>query len=480
MTVHPVGDSTRVPVRGHSALSALAAALLLALVPAAASAQGFGVFEQGTCAMGRGSAVAASSCQDGSSLFFNPAGIAGHRGLTLSAGATGILAVGQFTADRTGDVTTMNRKVVPVPHAYLTYGIDDRFAIGLGFFTPYGLETAWPDRSDAAFLGYDTRLHSFYLEPAAAVRLLDGRVSLGAGLTFVMSKIQLNQLLDLSAQPVPSPSVPPGTTFGQLGIPNHTAFADAHLSSDVATGWGGNFGLQVQVTDAITFGARYLTRVTLDYTGSASFDPVSTGIILPADNPFGVPAGTPLDALLQAAGLFSGPLADQGVRNRITMPDQLVLALGVRPSDRLELEADYYWTNWSTFGRLPIEFQGGAGTEVRVEDFEDTNGIRLGGQLDMDDGITLRLGYIYNPPAAPAKTVTPLLPEANRSQFAGGLGWRMDRHWELNVSYSYLLQEDRRGRVQDPLPGMEPTAALNTGAYQYAGHLFATTVTLHL
>ena len=453
--------------------------LLLVPVPVALRAQGFGVYEQSTCAMSAASAVVARPCDDGSAILFNPAALGAAPGLTMSAGLTGIIPDGRFTADLNGAVTNMNRKLLPVPHAYVAYGFGDRFAVGLGLYTPYGLETAWPDSSSAAFLGYDNKLHSFYLQPTASVRLTD-RISVGAGLTVVLSTVELNQLLDLSTQPVPaSAGLPAGTLFGQLGVPFQTPFASAHLSSSTATGVGGNFGLRIRFTDRIDFGARYLTRVTLNYDGNATFAPVSTGLVLPAGNPYGVPAGTPMDAVIQGSGVFHGPLAPQGIKTTITMPDQFVAGFGVRPMDRLRLEADYVWTHWSLFGRLPIQFQGGAGTETRIEDYNNTSAVRVGGELTLRDGLMLRLGYAWNQAASPDKTVTPLLPEGRRSLFAAGLGWHASSHVDFNVAYSLLLQVNRRGRTRDPLPGVQPTAALNNGEFHFLGHLLATTITVH-
>src|SRR5437667_445077 len=73
------------PPRPHSAsgdncmrrfaLSALC--LSFAGVPGLLAAQGFGIYEQGTCAMGRAGTGIAAPCGDGSAIFFNPAGLAG-------------------------------------------------------------------------------------------------------------------------------------------------------------------------------------------------------------------------------------------------------------------------------------------------------------------------------------------------------------------------------------------------------------------
>ena len=80
------------------------ALLLLAGGPALVAAppvgaQGFGVYEHNTCAMGRAGVAAASPCADGSAIFFNPAGLAGLSGMHAIAGVTLIQTGGGFTDD---------------------------------------------------------------------------------------------------------------------------------------------------------------------------------------------------------------------------------------------------------------------------------------------------------------------------------------------------------------------------------------------
>ena len=77
--------------------------------------------------MGRAGAGSAAPCQDGSAIFFNPAGIAGMRGWTLSGGATLIVTSGSFTPDEPHiERTKLDTDPVPVPHAFGVYGVTDR------------------------------------------------------------------------------------------------------------------------------------------------------------------------------------------------------------------------------------------------------------------------------------------------------------------------------------------------------------------
>src|SRR5437879_10489364 len=73
--------------------------VLCAVVPTLLGAQGFGIYEQGTCAMGRAGAGVAAPCSDGSAMFFNPAGLAGLTGGHVTIGATLLDVPGGFTAD---------------------------------------------------------------------------------------------------------------------------------------------------------------------------------------------------------------------------------------------------------------------------------------------------------------------------------------------------------------------------------------------
>src|SRR2546422_11733665 len=68
-------------------------------LPALLTAQGFGIYEQGTCSMGRAGTGVAAPCADGSAIFFNPAGLAGLKGGHATIGVTLLNVDGGFTGD---------------------------------------------------------------------------------------------------------------------------------------------------------------------------------------------------------------------------------------------------------------------------------------------------------------------------------------------------------------------------------------------
>ncbi len=446
--------------------------LLVPVLPEAAHAQGFAFYQHGACAMARGGATVAAPCQDGSAVFYNPAALAGLDGWSGSVGAVGVFSRGDFTSDRTRSTVEMDNDPRIAPHLYLGYGIDERLAVGLGIYAPYGFGTRWPSDFEGAFVSFDSSLEALFVQPTIAYRLTD-RISLGVGLTVATSQVELNRHLDLSRQAVPGV----GVSWAQLGIPPRTAFAEASLASDRATGIGGHVGLHAQWSDRLRFGARFLTPVTLDYEGTASFTQLETGITLPSQNPIGVPGGTPLDAVV--SGVFSdGPLVRQALTTQVTLPAQLAVGLGFETRPGLTLTLDYQWVNWSTFDAVELEFERASLNQTLTQDYRDASVIRAGAEYELADAWTLRGGYVYNQAASPPENVTPLVPEGERNHLTAGLGWEVSPGIHLEGGYHYLMQNDRRGRTVEP-PGTGPaTVDLNDGLYTVSAHLIGFTLSV--
>ncbi|HEX9727252.1 MAG TPA: outer membrane protein transport protein [Gemmatimonadales bacterium] len=444
-----------------------------------ATAQGFAVNEHGSCAMGRSGTGVAAPCRDGSAMFFNPAGLAGSIGWTFSGGVTLIAAGGSFTDDLTGTVTDLANDPIPVPHGYLSYGINDRFAAGVGVFVPYGLGTKWPDTFEGRFNGYDNDLKSIYVQPTLAYQV-HPKVSVGAGFDLVFGSVKLTQRVDLSEFPVPGLG---GLTFASLGIPFHTDAADAQLNGS-ATGFGGHVGVLLQPTDRVSVGVRYMTRVKLDYSGTVDFEPAATAV-LPPGNPLAGPLGLdptqplPLSAVLDGQFAATGAFADQGVKTAITLPDQLAAGIAFRATDALTVLADYQWINFKTFDTLPINFQKTTTPDREViENYKATHAARFGFDWATSDRLTLRAGYLYHTAAAPPQTVTPLLPEGKRNELTVGLGYAVSRAVRADLAYQYIRQQDRRGRVREGPGAQAPTEALNSGLYEFFAHLVGATFTV--
>ena len=443
-----------------------------AALPAALSAQGYGIYEHSSCMTARAGTGVASPCTDGSAINYNPAGILGSgRGL-VSGGITYIGPSGDFTNDVTGLKSGLENQHFYIPHFYATRDFGSKYAAGVGVFAPYGLETNWGTAFEGRFLGYRSKIQSIYVQPTFAVKVAS-TLQFGAGLDLSWEKVNLRQRADLWAAQVPG--APAGVTFGSLGFAHNTDFADVNLEGN-GTGVGFNLGVTWQAHPRVSFGARYLSQQKISINkATAAISQVNTGIILSNGNPLGLPAGTPLDAVLASSFLADSLLGDQGGSTSLTFPAQFVFGVSVKATDRLRLLGDVQWVDWKKFDQLVLTFDR-LPQKVIQESYKNTMGYRFGADYVVNDRYTARLGLLSHSAAAPDQTVTPNLPEGPRTEYTAGLGAGLGPKLHLDVAYQYIDQADRRGRTTDGGLAV-PTAAVNNGLYSFHASLASATFT---
>jgi long-chain fatty acid transport protein len=269
-----------------------------------------------------------------------------------------------------------------------------------------------------------------------------------------------------------------------LGIPRGTEFARAKITGeDVAFGF--NLGAHWQVTDRVSLGARYLSQLDFDYQGGvAEFEQIQTGLTLAANNPLGAPAGTPVDALLAPQFATGGALTKRGVKAAISHPAQAQVGLGIRATQAMTLNLDYAWVGWSAFDELPVDFQpnGSAVTppdRVLIEDYEDSWAVRGSVDYRFANGWKGYLGSSYVSTPAPDVTVTPLLPDMDRYNFAGGLTIPFGSRYAFEGSYLRVETPGRRGRIIERESRSQTAEELNGGWYSLTANIISVSLKAH-
>jgi long-chain fatty acid transport protein len=450
----------------------ITAGVLVAVLamPRPVEAQGYSVNEHGSCTMGRGGTGVASPCKDGSAIVYNPAGLVMAKGKGVaSGGATLITPTGDFTNSTTGVTSDLMSETTPVPSVFVGYGLSDKFAIGLGVFAPYGLAIDWPLSFDGRFLGYHSSIKGIYAQPTVAYKLTDW-LQLGAGFDITRTTVELSQRVDLADQ-----TAAPGVTFANLGVAYGTDFADVQLSGD-AMSYGYSLGIIINPIKRISIGARYLSKQTVNVNDAqALIAQVPTGLVLAPNNPLGLPAGTPVDALVAPEFAPGGPLVNQTGNTVLPFPAQLSFGVTLQATDKLRLLGDVGIQFWNVWETLPLEFSI-LGTTTIVEDYVNTTSWRAGAEYAVSAKTTVRAGFIAHNAAAPDQTVTPNLPEAARTELTAGVGSHLTDRWAFDFAYQYIDQADRQGRTGNGGLAV-PTAALNDGVYTFKANLFGLTLT---
>jgi len=440
------------------------------LADSPARAQGYGLYEQSGCAMGRAGAGVAKPCNDGSAMFFNPAGLALEMSPVLSGEVTGVAPRGNFTNSATSLVSSMNDRTIPAPAAYGAIPIGKHIVAGVGVFAPYGLVTDWPNTSEGRFLGYFNSIKTYYVQPTIAARL-NSHVLIGGGVDVTHTSVELRRRVDLSTTLIAGTPL----TFGALGVPRGTDFADIDLTGS-GNHVGGHVGVIVEATDRVSFGARYLFKQQVEITnGKVATTQIPTGLALRVPLP-GLPVGTPIAAIVQPSFAPGGPLSNQTATTKLPLPDQFVAGVAIAATDKLNLFVDYQWTQWRVFDTITIVNQFAPPT-VLVESYRDTNGVRIGGEYNIGRTV-VRAGFDGHNAGAPDQSVTPVLPEAARKEFAAGVGLPLGSNIRLDLAYMFVHQSDRAGLTTDGGLAI-PTAALNNGTFHYFANLFSVGVSVH-
>jgi long-chain fatty acid transport protein len=463
-----------------------AAVCALPAAQRAAGAQGFGLNEIGSCAIGRGFATTGAPCEDASVLYWNPAAATRLRGLSVYGGVTGIQVKGSFTQDvsgrkHEGDVPVEFPPFLGVNWKGSGTGAAGRLALGVAAYVPYGLTSQWRDDFPGRFAAQKASLQTIYVQPNVAYELVPGKFSVGAGAIIGHSSIELRQALDFSEQAAPAPA-PAGTTFATLGFAPGTEFGRAVLKGD-GMAYGYHVGAHLQATPTFAIGVRYLSKLTFDYEDAdATFtvSPLAASYVLPGGNALGAQPGTTLAQLVAPNFAAGGPLAPgQRPSTSLAHPAQFQLGIGYTGWAGTTLSADYALVQWSAFKELDLNFGPTSPlTSTLYEDYENSSSVRLGAEHKYPSGLAARAGFGYVQTPAPDVTVTPLLPDMDRYDFGVGVGIPLGRALVLDASYLRVETEGRRGRTGERTSRAQTAAQLNNGWYALNANVFSASLKL--
>jgi long-chain fatty acid transport protein len=399
----------------------LGALLAVALVaPARTYAAGFLVYDLSAEALGKASAVSASTMEPAAN-WFNPAQLAFMPGYGASLGGTLVLASGTFTsADNT--VTDQAKGFFQLPALYAYGRFHERFAAGIGVNVPWGLTVKWPNDWIGRVDSIKASLQSVVINPNFAFRL-HSKLGLAAGVQIVRASADFTN-----------------------GLPEAVGGGTVRLGGGT-WGVGANAAVSYQpLPDKFHIALSYRSRVKLSFTGKVDFT---------VNEP-----------------IFAPTLVDQTGKTAITIPDIITIGFMVKPAKKLELTFDTNVVLWETYDKLALNFsQPQTPDEVLWRKNHAAATFRLGVDWSgLARGLHLRMGLIYDMNPAPADYLSPSLPDANRVDLALGVGW--EYKWfkaDLGYLMVYFLKSGTGKGYESPL-----------GHYDTMAHLIGLTLSFHL
>jgi long-chain fatty acid transport protein len=158
------------------------------------------------------------------------------------------------------------------------------------------------------------------------------------------------------------------------------------------------------------------------------------------------------------------------------LPASVGLGVAWQPADKLTVEFDAEWTEWSSMKKLEFQFDGpqfaNFNNKPKPLNWTDVWCYKLGGQYSLTKNLDLRAGFMYDTNPIPDSTIGPVLPDSDRYSFSVGQGFH-NEYFSLDLAYMWTHFTNRTVSNQNLA---EFTGA--TGTYKSDVHLFGGSITV--
>jgi long-chain fatty acid transport protein len=363
-------------------LRALLGTSALAVLQSQAMAGGFALREQS--AYGQGSSFAGIAAGGSlSSMFWNPATLAAVSGLEIEA--VGTLLIPTSDVDITSPLTSDEGDIAEdafLPALYGAYRLNDRFTLGIGVNSGYGLVTRYDSTSILRTSGVagTSDIFSLNVNPAVSYQINEWlALALGAQVQYIDVRL--------------------------TGLPGALNSVEG---DDVAV--GATAGILLSPMAGTEIGLGYRSR--LDHTLDGELD--------------------------TALGEFD--VEGEG----LDLPDVVTLGLRQRITDRFRVMAGVEWSHWSRFEAVDITGQPAPLPATITLDFDYNDGwfFSAGGEYDVNDKITVRAGIGYELSPLDDDNRTFRLPDNDRLWLSAGASYKASERYSFDLGYTYISVAD--------------------------------------
>lgn len=368
----------------------------------AVGSSGFENASLSTRSLARGNASVADD-SDPSAVAFNPAALTRLEEREVYTGTTLILT--SIDYDGLGGLVDeeASQTVIPVPYLYANLPLGDRWALGVGANSPFGLITDYSSTGSFKYIAHynEIKTNAYHLSLAYEVT---PEVSVGGGWTLM--RLDLKQV----------------GKFNSLFLAGDVRDADFEYEVG-GEGQGWNAGLFWEITPKDRLGLFYRSEVRTHLKGTMSTHEL-TGTM---------------------AAIFGGASDITSADTDITLPSNATVGYCRKVTDRLEIEFDAGWTGWSANDSLKTVFGDSnailAGFENIHRDYNDAWSFHLGTTFEVDEVTTLNWGYFFYQRAADRHNYTNENPDANKHGFS--VGWEKNwKSWTFDVMYEAIFNQE--------------------------------------
>ena len=353
-------------------------------------AGGFQLNEHGAKAMGMGGAFTAVA-NDASAIYWNGAGLTQLWGTNFILGSTLIAPSSTFrgVAPQITEYKTEDQNFFPV-HFFASQRINNDFAVGLGFTTPFGLGTKWDDDWTGKYLALNTQVMVFTISPVLAYQITS-ELSVSAAFVYSFANVEITR--KNSQAPFQ------GDAFVKLKGNDNAAF-------------GYNLGLMYKPIETLSFGISFHSQIKYDFKGTAE----STG-----------------------AEQLASQLPNGDITASLKTPMNLAIGVAYQILPEFKISADFQYVGWSSYDTLSVDFKDPQYTDIASPRlYDDSYIVRLGSEVKLNKQFNVLAGIYFDKSPVKPEYISPSLPEGNRFGLSLGLEYRLLDNVSLSASYLHI------------------------------------------
>ncbi|MEM9191774.1 MAG: outer membrane protein transport protein [Myxococcota bacterium] len=401
----------------------------------------------GALAQSVGSAFSGPTTADGASAYWNPAAMAEGEGTMLEIDL-GLSLLGASYAPDTIEGTSETNAVKPIATlGGFTDVLGEQFRLGLTVTVPQTTGGSW-DRNDGA-----ADITRFYITDAAIFHVTATPafswsptpwLTLGVGATVANGQFIVELDKDLGA------SI--NQTVGSDVVDSPLPYGSPELAAQTnlrAQGWGVGAvgGVIVRPVPELSIGASIHSPVSI--TGSGTVDAVYPDSV-----------NTIVNDVVPGAEL---PDLSGDIEVDLTLPMNIYAAVAYRPSQRLEVAAEYRYINRASQPSLLVDIT--KATSNLVEDavlaraYRDQHTVSLRGEYSVVDELRVALFGRYTNNTVPENTTSPSTLDFTKWELGLAVRWQISQTVGITAQYSHFIIPDTVVRNSLHRPLAQPSLA---------------------
>ncbi len=407
------------------------------------NASGFALIEQSASGLGNAYAGGAAAAEDATTVFFNPAGMVLLKGQQLVSVLHYISPAASFGKETARNVAGTSLSggesgdagvATPVPNIYYAARLNSDLAVGLGISTPFGLTTEYDNTWVGRYHAVKSEMMTININPSVAYKI-NNRFSVGAGFNAQYLKAELSSMIDFGlaaySRLLSTGQNAQATALATAGALSNTRADIFGVLKGDSWGYGYNVGALFTPSESTRFGIAYRSQIKHSLKGDATFSPRDSSYL------------SALGLSATAGAMF----ANQTIASSITLPASLSVSAYHRINPSWAIMADASWTQWSSFDKLIINFDGSLknSPSITTESWRDTWRLSAGASYTPMPKLVVRTGFAFDQTPVPdAEHRTPRIPDNDRYWMAIGAGYAFSDTMGADIGYAHLFVTDAK------------------------------------